>query len=409
MVDVMPPAQGGSPPEAGKRLGGKIAVIHSIYKPYHRGGAEVVVENIVAGLKKKNEDIFVITLGYENKIEEIDGVKIHRIKPFNLFNFLDINSKPVWLRLPWHIIGMFNDITAWKVYKILEKEKPDLALTHNLKGLSYYIPRVLQKLKIKNIYTVHDAQLLHPSGLINAKSELGFVAKIYCWVCKQLFGSPDVVIFPSKYFREVYEKFGFFKLSKKESLANPLSCQNLALAGHDNSEAVNLLYLGQIEEYKGVFDLLEAFQRAIVGSKMPVFLHFVGDGHVLAKAKEKAKNDRKVIFWGRMDHEEMEQEIWSRIDLLINPSKVPESFGMVLIEANAKGIPVLATNVGALPEIIEEGKNGWLIESGNVVKLKEKIESILKDKGKLASMRKDCVDASKKYNVEEYIEKLLNF
>ena len=130
----------------------KVAVIHSIYKPYYRGGAETVVENIVTGLKSKGEEVFVITLGYENKVEEIDGVKVYRIKPFNLFNYLDINSKPVWLRLPWHIIDMFNDVTAWKIYKILESEKPDLALTHNLKGLSYYIPRLLKTLKIKNIY-----------------------------------------------------------------------------------------------------------------------------------------------------------------------------------------------------------------------------------------------------------------
>jgi len=397
----------------------KIAVIHSIYKPYYRGGAETVVENIVAGLKKKDppspkgfgeasDEVFVISLGYENKVEEIDGVKVYRIKPFNLFNYLDINSKPVWLRLPWHIIDMINDVATWKIYKILNSEKPDLALTHNLKGISYYIPRLLKSLKIKNIYTVHDAQLLHPSGLINAKSELGFVAKIYCWTCRQLFGSPELVIFPSKYFHGVYEKFGFFKESQKESLPNPLSCQNSPLPRRSVKEAVNLLYLGQVLEYKGIFDLLDAFQKADVGSNLPVFLHIVGDGRTLAQAKEKAKNNRKIIFWGRMDPEELDKEIWPRIDLLINPSKVPESFGMVVIEANAKGIPVLATKVGALPELIEEGKNGWLIDSGDAVKLKEKIESILKDRGKLEKMKNDCIESSQKYGVEDYLNKLLS-
>ena len=52
------------PAEGGSASGGKIAVIHSIYKPYTRGGAEVVVENIVIGLKNEGHDVFVVSVGF---------------------------------------------------------------------------------------------------------------------------------------------------------------------------------------------------------------------------------------------------------------------------------------------------------------------------------------------------------
>jgi len=134
----------------------KLAIIHSIYKPYSRGGAEVVVENIANGFKKNGNDVLVIALGYKNEIKDVDGVKVYYIKPFNLFNFLDINSKPAWFRLPWHIIDMINDVQTWRIYKILKQENPDLVLTHNLKGLGYYIPWLLKIMKLRHIHTIHD-------------------------------------------------------------------------------------------------------------------------------------------------------------------------------------------------------------------------------------------------------------
>jgi len=222
----------------------KIVVINSVYQPDTRGGAEVVVESIVSGLKGRGHDVVVVCVGRQNKVDVIsnlicelqdshghsfrsllrddNSVKVYHIKPFNLFNFLDIDRKPAWLRLPWHIIDMFSDIQIWRVYKVIGHEKPDLVLTHNLKGLGYYIPWMLRLMKIRNIHTVHDMQLLHPSGLIGEDLKLGIFAKLYSLACRKLFDSPDTVVFPSEYIKGVYDQFGFFKNSERVVIPNPI-------------------------------------------------------------------------------------------------------------------------------------------------------------------------------------------
>ena len=91
----------------------KIVVINSVYQPDTRGGAEVVVESIVSGLKGRGHDVVVVCVGRQNKVDVIsnlicelqdshghsfrsllrddNSVKVYHIKPFNLFNFLIIN------------------------------------------------------------------------------------------------------------------------------------------------------------------------------------------------------------------------------------------------------------------------------------------------------------------------------
>jgi glycosyltransferase involved in cell wall biosynthesis len=388
----------------------KIAIIHSIYKPDTRGGAEVVVESIARGLKEKNEDVFVIAVGRENKKEDIDGVKVYRIKPFNLFNFLDINQKSIGLRFFWHIWDMFNDVQAWRVYKVLRDEKPDVVMTHNLKGLGYYIPWLLKIMKIDHIHTVHDAQLLHPSGLTDSEANLSFLARFYAWSSRRLFGSPRVVIFPSKYSQEIYNKWGFFKESERVVLGNPVNIGGVKTGKTKNSK-LNLLFLGQVEEYKGIMELIQAIKRLKKeNDKLDIVLHVVGSGGAFNSAKEAAGSllDETVMFYGRLDSQGLESDIWPKIDILVNPTKVPESFGMVVLEAFSHGVPVIASRMGALPELVSDDC-GFLVKSGNVDELKDKIKFILDNQNILASMSKNCSEKVKEYDIEVYLTRLAEY
>jgi glycosyltransferase involved in cell wall biosynthesis len=363
----------------------------------------VVVERVARDLKKRSNDVFVISVGRHNKVEEIDGIRVYRIKPFNLFNFLDINNKPAWLRFPWHIIDMINDMQTWRIWRVIMKENPDLVLTHNLKGLGYYIPWVLRIMKINHIHTVHDMQLIHPSGLINVSGKVGIFSRIYAFVCKNLFKSPKTVVFPSQYIKGVYEKYGFFKKSNKIVLGNPVKMHGLIKKGKDACRSPQLLFLGQVEEYKGIFDLITAIKEI----KSSITLHIVGDGKALERARELAGDSKKFKFHGRMDHDEIDDKIWPNINLLINPTHVPESFGMVVMEACSYGIPSLSSNVGAISELIDDGKTGWLFEAGNTNQLKDKLETI---SGKLCTygaIGMLCQERAKKFETGMYLNKLM--
>ena len=93
----------------------KIALINSLYKPYRRGGAEVVFSNIVKELKYDGHDVFVITISAKPEktsyfVTIMDNIRVYRFFPRNIFSFVDINSQPLWKRVIWHIIDMFNDL-----------------------------------------------------------------------------------------------------------------------------------------------------------------------------------------------------------------------------------------------------------------------------------------------------------
>ncbi|MFA6593915.1 MAG: glycosyltransferase [Candidatus Buchananbacteria bacterium] len=382
----------------------KIAVIHSIYQPYTRGGAEVMVSNVVSGLKNRGHEVFVIAVGYENKMEVIGGVKVYRIKPFNLFNFLAINDQPAWRRLFWHLIDMFNDVQTWRIYKVLAAEKPELALTHNLKGLGYQVPPLLKLLKIKHIHTIHDMQLIHPSGLIidDPKFKLNFFVRLYARFCRELFNNPDVVVFPSDYIRLIYRRYKFFTESKVEILGNPLLVkpQRTKTA---KSDIFTLAFIGQLELYKGIIDLIKAVNRLSGNWRLLI----AGAGQAEKEARRVAIDNQRIKFLGHLDQAELEHKIWSEADLLVNPSRTAESFGMVVIESYAHGVPVIASKIGALPELVKDGSTGWLIKPGNPDDLKRQLEFIIDNRDHLTPLVEKCLAEAEKYTIDNYLNRLL--
>ena len=438
----------------------KIGVIHSIYKPDVRGGAEVAVDNIALGLKNQGDDVFVICVGRKNILSVIasqptsagavnqshgfqedipkitheialssqqietprndNNIRVYRIKSFNLFNFLDINSQPVFLRFFWHLLDMCNEVQTWRAYRILSREKPDIVFTHNLKGLGYHLPWLLKIMKIKNVQTIHDMQLIHPSGLLAESGKIGFLAGFYAGLNKILFKPVRSVVFPSDYIKSVYDQHGFFTKAEKIVLGNPiLKMPTLPEGGQAATPSgadwgggrgeFQILFLGQVEAYKGIFDLLEAVR----GIKNNFVLNIVGDGSAMAEAKiraQKATADSafgaQIRFWGRLEQKELKDKIWPITDILINPSRVPESFGLVVAEALAHGVPVIATNIGALPELVE---GDWLFEAGNISDLRAKIELLANEPSAYEKSLIRIREKIKSFEVNNYLNRLKRF
>lgn len=383
----------------------KILFVHNIYKPYYRGGAEVVALNLVAGIKDRGDEPVVISLGYKNEIETIDGIKVYRVKPVNVLNYLEINKKPLWLRTVFHFLDLFNDFTPWKILKIAQAEKPDFIFLQGIKGLGYVTPRLLKAFGFKVSIRVFDLQYIHPSGLL-AKKYNRTVVRLWSFFCRLMLGPIDYVIFPSDYIKKTYVKFGFFGKSRVQVIANPLPPDiSFTIKNRKHNKVKNFIYLGQAEKYKGLGDLLEA----LLAIKDDYVLHVVGEGNDLNELKRLAVDDPRINFYGQKNQEFLLQEIWPKADLLINPSRVEESFGMVVIEAYANGVPVIASDIGALSGLVKEGETGWLIRPGDVTQLKYKLQNIIAGNIDLAPFKKRCVDEARQYSVSNYLNKFYEF
>ena len=129
-----------------------------------------------------------------------------------------------------------------------------------------------------------------------------------------------------------------------------------------NGEPI-LMHLSNFRPVKRVTDAVEIF--ALVRAKMPAKLVLIGDGPERGAAEylvRKKKLQKDVIFLGKQDNV---YEKLSCADVFLLPSQL-ESFGLAALEAMACEVPVIATNVGGVPEVIEHEVDGFLVEPGDV-------------------------------------------
>ncbi|WP_283680830.1 glycosyltransferase family 4 protein [Parablautia sp. Marseille-Q6255] len=139
-----------------------------------------------------------------------------------------------------------------------------------------------------------------------------------------------------------------------------------------------ILFVGRLAEIKGVTYLIEAMKQ--VDAKLVI----VGDGTLKDALKQQAKEQGdKIVFLGAKTHEEL-KTIYASADIFVAPSiTMPdgskEGFGLVMLEAMASGIPVIASVSGGIASLIHDGENGMLCPEKNPTAIAEKINRLLQD------------------------------
>ena len=167
-----------------------------------------------------------------------------------------------------------------------------------------------------------------------------------------------------------------------------------------NGEPI-LMHLSNFRPVKRITDAVEIF--ALVREKMPAKLVMIGDGPDRGTAEylaRKKKVQKDVLFLGKQD------QIYQKLaaaDLFLLPSEL-ESFGLAALEAMACEVPVIATNVGGVPEVVEHGVDGYLVEPGDVKEAARYAIEILSraDRGREMGQRARG-NAKKKYCASDVI------
>jgi len=372
----------------------KICIINNIYPPYHRGGAEQVVVQTVRGLRERGHEVVVITsTPDENEVVHEDGVVVYRINPRNSYFYTDAHHHSVMARVRWHIENIWNRYVADHVDRIIQDESPDVVHTHNLIGLSFLIPQRIQKRGIRHIHTVHDVQLVEPSAMILKTKENSFRYRgphtvLYSFVTRRLLGSPDVVISPSGFLLDFYTKRGFFSHSHRIVVRNPLTFSAEPAHNHELSNTFTILYVGQIEYHKGITILLDAFDSFI--SRDPdthVVLHIAGSGSKLDDVRARARTNSRIHVHGRVE-KQMLRTLYRSADIVAVPSLCYENSPTVIFESFSFHVPVLASRIEGIAELIEEKENGITFTAGDTIELADKIAWCVSHQAELVAMRR---------------------
>ncbi|BBL59025.1 hypothetical protein MKFW12EY_26380 [Methylomonas koyamae] len=157
-----------------------------------------------------------------------------------------------------------------------------------------------------------------------------------------------------------------------------------ALIGQLTPEKLILLFVGRLVEKKGVADLLEAYALLPDTLLAKTELWIIGDGNQAGRLKTMATERRinhQVVFYGKQPNNRL-PDYYAAADIFVAPSIIDkvgdtEGQGVIFLEALASGLPIIATDVGGIAEIIEHEKYGLLVKAHNARALAEAIEILI--------------------------------
>ncbi len=170
-----------------------------------------------------------------------------------------------------------------------------------------------------------------------------------------------------------------------------------------------LLIVGGNIQRKGLPTLMEAL-RLLQEDYPDIKLQIVGKNQNIDKMKKMAKrlNIHDLTEFVGWVHPEKIQKYYKDASVFVMPSLM-EGFGLVFLEAMAKGLPVIGGNVGGIPELIEDGKNGLLVTPRDPISLRNKIESLLKDKTLRRTLIHNGYDTIKEYSVTKMVNETITY
>lgn len=157
-----------------------------------------------------------------------------------------------------------------------------------------------------------------------------------------------------------------------------------------------VLFAGRLSEEKGISTLLTALEK--LGGRVPACI--VGDGPLAGRVEQAVSALPGLTWLGHRPPDEVCELIGSA-SLLVVPSRWFENFPRVLVESFARGTPVIASELGALAEIVNDGENGFVVPPGDADALADRIERALSRPDRLAELGANArVEFERKYSAE---------
>lgn len=384
----------------------KILLLVHQYPPDYIGGTEWYTQTLAQALSRRGHQVTVLCRGTTPgvgllRLEE-DGVVVWRA--------------PASASVNRRFLATFGDALVLKACEhVLETAGPDRVHIQHLIGFPAAVLRSIRERGIPVAITLHDywwacanAQLLTnyggqlcagPRAYLNcarcllARAGLGSLwpavppaALVMSWRARQLRAAllqADRVIAPSAFVQAWYNAHCIPE-KRIEVLPHGLEWPPRLRRAGLPAEPLRLLYLGGLAWQKGVHVLLEAFGRISGAAELWIAGDESFDPAYVARLRAQAFP--RVRFLGALNRERI-WEVLSQVDVLAVPSLWHETFSLVTHEAFAAGVPVVASRVGALSEVIKDGANGLLLPPGDVDAWQAALQRLVDDPGLIEGMR----------------------
>ncbi|WP_295861109.1 glycosyltransferase [uncultured Fibrobacter sp.] len=360
----------------------KVLVIGSVYPRFHEDAEVPWLRTSVAHLRKAGVEIQVLAPAYKGlKSHEIDGTRVNRFRyapaSWEILTHEEgapskMASKP-WLQLlaiPYIISGFF------KCLKICRKWRPDIIHAHWPFPHAFIALGAVKLFRIPLVLNFHGAELL----LIRKKKWVKPFLKFAIGQAQAVFANSSFTAAKIKAIRnadvewspygttlderrETREGRGETDLDeRRETRDERGGAGDECVVPHPVNGKFKVLFVGRHIERKGIRYLIDS-AKLLPADKFEI--RIVGVGDLTEKLKQYAAQYPHVVFTGKLSPEDLAHE-YSTANVFVLPAIVDskgdtEGLGVVLIEAMELGLPIVASNVGGIPDVVVDGESGILV------------------------------------------------
>ncbi|MDA9679767.1 N-acetyl-alpha-D-glucosaminyl L-malate synthase BshA [Flavobacteriaceae bacterium] len=350
------------------------------------GGSGVVATELGLYLVKKGYDIHFITYKQPVRIQNLTkGLHFHEVHvpTYDLFKY-----QPYELALSSRIV------------EVVKKYNIDMLHVHYAIPHAYaaYMGKKMledEGVKIPMITTLHgtDITLVGSHPFYKKAVQFSINHSEYVTAVSQSLKEDTERLFEITADIKVIPNF----IDNENLKFKTVPCEKVQIAPDDQ---LVVTHISNFRPLKRIIDILKTFK--IISQKLNIKLLMVGDGPEKERAMRYCSAqsmEDDVLFLGKSNQVE---EILCFSDLFLLPSE-QESFGLAALEAMAHGVPVVCSDVGGLPEVIEDGISGFLCPLGDVNAMAEKAIYILEDDERHKKFKQQAFESSKKFNIEKVI------
>lgn len=405
----------------------KILLVNHRY--FVSGGPERYMFSLIELLQSKGLKVIPFSINYsKNKQTEYSKYFISPPvdKDYVYFSDLKLNF---YKKLILFGKTIYNFEAKRKIKEVIKKEGIDIVYT--LQIVNFLYPSIIdgcKEMDIPVVVRLSDFQLLCPAytffrdGEICENCKSGYYwaiknrclknsysvsfARVFAMYIHKILRTQEKLnsfVTPSKFLRDKMIEFGMDE-SKIVWIPTYIDL-NSYMPTYEFENYI--LYVGNILKYKGLEYLIKAFGKIKNGIKLWIVgISSDGDDERLKRYVED-EGIKGVEFLGFKTGGELKR-LYQNSMFVVVPSICYENMPLVILESMAYGKPIIASNIGSIPELIDHGENGLLFEPKNSDDLRKKIQYFLNNPGKIIEMGKKARQkAEERYVSELHYEKLM--
>lgn len=395
---------------------------------YLKGGSEKYYFELGKLLKEQGNEVAYFSMEDEKNIKT--GDKEYFVDKFEL------TSKNIW---KVHDV-IYSKKNYKKMCEAIDDFKPDIIHLNNFqRQLSSSVVFAAYDKKVPIIYTAHDVQAICPAitmldsngnvcekciggkynNCIENKCNKGSMLKSVIGAHEGKFyrknniykDMVNYIVTPSKFYKMQFIKDGYDE-KKVIAIHNFINVDEYTLETKNENYA---LYSGRLSKEKGIINLVEAFKKLLEDKEIKnidnIKLYIAGDGPCKEEIERYINNNNlkdKMILLGYLKQDDL-KEYTRKASFIVVPSIWYENCPYSILETQAIGKAIIGANIGGIPELVQNEKNGFIYKYDDVNELKEKMKKLFNDKELANEFGENAKKyATKEYDKDKYYEKIIN-